>query len=353
MPQKSRDNLLIVYSHPSSFIKEDVKLLNSKFDIEICHFKLEKKVFSFFKYQFKGIFDLLKKNPKTDLVYIWFCDYHAFWAVLLAKLFRKKTIIIIAGYDGVKIPAISFGAFHKENLRTKLIRFAYKNCDKIISVDESLIEGKNTYAGDGAICGIEHFIKNIKQKSMTIPFGFDSKRWKMLEKKKQVLTVASIKTEKVFLRKGIDLYLEVAKKMPDTQFHLIGLQNLDLIPTHLKKLNNVHIKPILKQEKLIDLYAYSKVYCQFSLSEGLPNVLCEAMTSGCIPVGSSVNGIPKAIGNTGFILEEKNISKAVCLVKKALNTDEEFGLKARNRMIKHFCLEFREKALVKTIQEII
>ena len=67
-------------------------------------------------------------------------------------------------------------------------------------------------------------------------------------------------------------------------------------------------------DELLNYFQRAKVFCQFSFSEGLPNTLCEAMLCECIPVGSNVNGIPKAIGDYGYILQLKDVNKAKELV---------------------------------------
>ncbi|MDO5656233.1 MAG: glycosyltransferase family 4 protein [Flavobacteriaceae bacterium] len=349
---KMQKSILFVYTHWQSFVREDYDILSDGFKVLKLHFRLEKGLFSFIYHQFSGIFSILHHILKVEVIYIWFCDYHAFWAVLLAKIFNKKTVIVVGGFDAVKIPSIEYGLFMKNNLRTHLVQFAYRHCDKIIAVDESLIHGKNTYAGADSITGVAHFVKGISGKSQVIPTGYDAEKWKVFTKKNQVLTVALIKDEKVFARKGIDLFLATAQQLPHIEFYLVGLQDMNLIPDEFKELQNLRIFPILNQEELIELYAESKVYVQFSVSEGLPNVLCEAMMSACIPVGTTANGIPHAIGDCGFILHQKDINQAVKLVESALKSPTEMGTNARQRIQKLFPKQKRKKLLFELINKL-
>lgn len=345
--------ILFIYTHLQTFVKKDIDLLSEFYTVKQLQFVLKKSFLSFFYYQIKGFLRLILQTPKQDILYIWFCDYHAFWAVFIAKVFRKKSVIVSGGFDAVSIPELHYGLFIKNNLRVKLARWAYYNCDKIIVVDRSLKEGNNTYCPLKNTTGILHFVPKIKDKFEVVPTGYSPQKWHIAKKKKQVMSVALIKNKRVFKLKGIDLFLEAAKQMPQTPFILVGLQDKALIPSHLQNLPNLTISPIVPQDTLISLYAESKVYCQFSLSEGLPNVLCEAMMSGCIPVGSNVNGIPVAIGDTGYILKKKNISQAVSLIKQALHDDDdEKGTFARDRILAQFSEKNRKNLLCQILNNL-
>lgn len=67
----------------------------------------------------------------------------------------------------------------------------------------------------------------------------------------------------------------------------------------------------LKPDEIPGLMQKSDVVLIPSLSEGLPNVGVEAITSGCLLVGSNVGGIPEIITNnvSGLILEAGNVQQ--------------------------------------------
>ena len=89
----------------------------------------------------------------------------------------------------------------------------------------------------------------------------------------------------------------------------------------------------------------AKVFCQFSLAEGLPNTLCEAMLCECIPVGSSVNGIPKAIENKELLIPKPDLLLAQKAIKYAIQMDDHEGVKFRNSVIDKFPKSKREEAI--------
>jgi glycosyltransferase involved in cell wall biosynthesis len=104
---------------------------------------------------------------------------------------------------------------------------------------------------------------------------------------------------------------------------------------------------------LLKHYREAKVFCLFSLTEGMSNVLCEAMLCECIPVGSQVTFIPEIIGDTGFIVEHKNIEEMKQKVEMALQSGSHKGKMAKQRIMEKFSMETREKALTALIKNLL
>jgi len=98
-------------------------------------------------------------------------------------------------------------------------------------------------------------------------------------------------------------------------------------------------------EELRDSYSRAKVYAQFSVREGLPSVVCEAMLCECIPVGTNNNGIPTAIGDFGFIMEGRTPQEAAKLIKLAMDSPDQLGKQARQRISSTFTRERRKESL--------
>ena len=113
---------------------------------------------------------------------------------------------------------------------------------------------------------------------------------------------------------------------------------------------NVKFTGWVSDDELLQLYQKSKVYCQLSRYEGLPNVLCEAMLCECIPVGTKYCGIPTAIGNTGFYVPWENAKATAEAVINALKTSSDLGKNARERIRQKFPSERREKELLKYLK---
>jgi len=91
--------------------------------------------------------------------------------------------------------------------------------------------------------------------------------------------------------------------------------------------------------------------CQLSYYEAFGLAPAEGMACECIPVVTKERtGMGEFVGDCGFYVpygDEKATAKAI---KKALNAPDELGKKARERIIKMFPLEKRERELLKVMR---
>lgn len=356
--KENKKSAILFYVNYASFIQEDEKILSDKFHVSHYSFKMSKKLIPFSGEFFKLTFFSIFKIPFCDIVYCWFADYHSLLPIFTGWIFRKKTFIVSGGYDATAIPEIQYGVFLKRNFRAFCARTSFRFADFILPVDISLIHGQNQYAdssGQGYPVGIRHFVKKVRGNIFVIPTGYDPEIWirsRDIKQKNSVVTIGSFKDIQRYKLKGLDLYIETAKRLPDTDFHIIGPEGKMADYIRKKAGSNVFVLGFQKRENLPKILSGYKVYTQFSLSEGLPNTLCEAMLCECIPVGSDVNGIPEAIGECGFILKKKDPVLASELIKKALEADVTLGQAARERIITKYPKEKRKETLLKLMKEI-
>lgn len=338
----SKKTILLTYARYTTFVQKDHQALNKQYHVIPYIFTAHKGNAKLFIEIFRQLWFILRHYRTLDVYYCWFSDLHAFIPALAAHWLKKQCIIIVGGYDAVSIPPLKYGLFYRHNIRSVLASKTYQWATDILCVDESLIESVNHYAdptGRGFSIGVKHFVTPLNAVPRCIPTGYDPKQWKSsceFSKRQGVVTTAGLNTQRAYLLKGIDLLLETARLLPDIPFTIIGLRDEILHQTRALAPANVTITDYIENNQLPQILSKHKVYAQFSLTEGLPNALCEAMLCECIPVGSAVNGIPKAIGDTGFILHQHQAEQAASVIEQALKAPEIIGKKARERIIKLF-----------------
>lgn len=323
--------ILFLYPSLSPFIKIDLENIQKKFKVVPL--------------QWTGLSDskklikIIKMVYGTDLSFIWFADIYATFTVLISKLLRKKSIVVVGGFDVANIPEINYGLMRKP-LSAYMVKFVLKNADKILTVDESLKEEAITNA------------KIVGSNIVTVPTGYDCKKFKPSTEKENIVMTVSVgdSWERVRL-KGIDVFVEAANLLPEVQFIIIGIQGKALENLKSISTSNVKFIPQLPNDELIAYYQKAKIYCQLSMREGLPNALCEAMLCECVPVGSNVQGVRAAIGDAGFYVSYGDSKATAASIKKALNSDK--GKDARQRIKTLFSMERREKELKDVVKGLL
>lgn len=276
---------------------------------------------------------------ESDITFSWFVSVYSSFLVLLTRLFKKKSILVLGGVDVAKEKDLSYGIWNSP-WKSILVRYGLTHASAVLAVDDFLKQE--------AIRLARYNGSNIR----TVPTGYDPEFWKPAGKKKPlVLMVASCPDMIRVKLKGIDVFLRVARLMPETAFRLIGVA--PDVAASLDPPSNVECVPFVPRETVLDSYQQSKVYCQLSYREGLPNSLCEAMLCECVPIGSNVGGIPNAIGDAGFLVEYNNIEQTTRIIRKALASPSKSGKMARKRIIARFSLSQREVALTEIIADLL
>jgi len=336
----------------SSFVLKDIEILSRDFRVKSFVFNGSslQQLFNFFK----QIFFFIKHLEQGATVVCQFGGNHTVIPVLIAKIFKIKSTIVIGGTDCVSYPEIKYGSFSKK-ISAMALRISYRLVDQICSVHDSLIYHENTYFKCiNKAQGIRSFTKNFKTPHTTIFNGYDSLKWRVEKKplKYDYVTCAVGLNDPVRrIIKGVDLLLEFSKISLDQKFLIIGYSN----PKETIKDNypNVTFVSECNIKKMKEYYAVSKHYVQLSISEGFPNALCEAMLCECVPIVSNVTSMPFIVGDTGFVLGKKDINELKELTKEINNSSfVKQSLKARERIKTEFSFQRREKALISLIKNI-
>ena len=325
----NKPKIAFVYYGNSTFVEQDYALLSKHFVVT--------------KVEYRGISDVFKILTavlKSRISFSWFADGWAFFAVLFSKLFRKKSVVVVGGYEVACVPEINYGVCTLSKARQWMIKFALNNADELLAVS--------------------NFTKTECLKYLTHPRdlsvlynGIDAEAFKTNTKKKAnlVLTVASGggSSGSVIKLKGLDTFVKCANYLPGTKFVVVGLSEKDLDILKLEKttnhLTNLTLVTHIPQQELIDYYQKAKVYCQLSYRESFGMALVEAMACGCIPVATDRGALPETVGNEGFYAPYGDVGATVEAIQEAFKST----LNPRKKVVNAFSLEKRGREILEVL----
>jgi glycosyltransferase involved in cell wall biosynthesis len=306
----------------SSFIKKDLDILRSEYNVkEVSHKQ-------------HNLFRLIKDIKESRLLFIWFGSLNFFLACIIAKLLRKRLIIVAGGYDVANVPEINYGSFSSFP-RKQLVLLMFKMANKIISVSQSNYNEL-----------IKEYPAGVDKVEM-IYHGFNIIEPGIINKENIILTVGYLDNSS-YHRKGFDRFLNLAENMPHIHFHHIGKvdQSLDL-----PEYPNLTYHGYLSDDEFIRIIKKAKIYLQLSRHEGFGCSVAEAMQYGCIPVVSSSYALPEVVGDCGVVISDPDdmeiIKNEVSLVFEEYTSIN--AMKCIERVNKEFSLENRKRTLIKLI----
>lgn len=321
---KKRCDAKILFIHRSvmpSFVKNDLKLLKRHFVVyPVC---LSRNVL-------ETLHGLASSIMKTDMIFVWFAGFQAFVSVFLAKFFGKKLVVVAGGYDAAYAPEINYGVFTCW-WRKIMAFFVYKNADLVLAVSQytkrellQRVTPKKTF-----------ILYNGVEVEKFTPFG---------EKEKFVLTVGNVNWSNI-QKKGLKTFVEVAKRLPEIRFVVVG-RHVDDSVNHLAKIagRNVEFTGHVSFNKLLELYRRAMIYAQLSYHESFGVSLAEAMACRCIPVVTKRAALPEVASECGIYVSYGDVDATAQALERAFKM-KKLEKCARNRIVKIFSLKKRERDL--------
>lgn len=277
---------------------------------------------------------MVREKSGYDVVVAWFGDTHASTAFRVARWLRKPCVLIVGGYDVSEVAGYGFLSTPRNRARARL---HFARAARILAVSQAL-------RGE-----LVRLFPDTADKTSVLPTGVDVERFRPAGRREaRVVSVAPVDRWPRAIIKGWDRIVEVARRLPDVPFVLVG--GSAQVYERLKPPENVVLRGPVPYEDMPSIYQQSSVVLQLSRSEGLPNALLEAMACACVPVATSVGGIPEAVGDAGFLPSEGTAEFAEA-VRRALSSPE-MGVRARDRVKRLFSIDRREDGLVDVLSSL-
>ena len=293
------DNVFLITGDEGyNFYKEDNRLKSFKiFHIYSTFFIF--RIFNYIVIQLHISFLIVKTRKKIDYFVFFIASDTFALPMFAAKILRKKVFILFAG-STIKTLESKNDPF---GYVLKILRFITCTfADKLIVYADCLIKDYSLERWNGKIIiAYNHFIAFDLFK---IKKNYHSREW-------IVGYIGRFEEEKGVLHL-LHAIPEIVDKKPDIKFLFIGDgENQNSIEQYIFD-NNLSEKIILSgwiSHKLIpDYLNQMKLLVIPSDTEGLPNIMLEAMSCGTPVLATPVGAIPSVIRNeeTGFIMENNS-----------------------------------------------
>ena len=329
----------------NEFTKESI--LNDKIDVISIYYNYDlkgfAKVIQFVSMQLKISFNLFKIARNIDF-FIFFYGGTLILPMLTSKILNKKVILLVAGSGSES--SKSRGSLYSEPLHI-LERINYTFANRIILYSPNLIKEYNLEKYRNKILiAHKHFIN----------FDMFKIKKKFYERDNLVGYIGRLSREKGVLN-FVKAIPAILNERDNLEFLIGGDGQLrDKIERYLEENNlnnNVKLAGWIPHDELSDYLNDLKLLVLPSYTEGLPNIMLEAMACSTPVLATPVGAIPDIIKDeeTGFILENNNPECIAENIERVLNYPklDEITESARRLVEKEFTYE----AAVERYREIL
>ncbi len=327
-------SILFFYTNYTSFVRTDFEILSSVYTVRKYQFKPVTGLVNTAVELIKQFWFLALNIWKCDAVFTWFADYHSLLPVLFAGMARRKSFVVIGGYEVCRIKELNYGALCSR-FRGFFCVKSMQWCSLNLTVSK-YTDRKVKYLAPSS---------NRQLVPNCVDFVLPADR---AVKEDLVLTVGIIDTKRSFLLKGIDTFMEVAAQTPAYKFVIVGLDTFKLADLVSDLPPNVTIYARMPHDELPGWYSRARFYCQLSRSESFGVSIAESMLYACIPIVTSEGGMPELVGDAGYIVRRDAavISHLISGAAAGRPGLESAGVK---RIVENFSRSKRGETLVKCI----
>jgi glycosyltransferase involved in cell wall biosynthesis len=320
--------VLYVHSRKTTFTDIDSAALAERFEI-IDHYQPGQR---------PRPLELLRKLRHADVVFGWHASSHTFLALILARLMRRPSVLVIGGVDTARMPEIGYG-MQRDGIRRWISRFTIASATRLITNSKSSLAEIEANLGLGT--------DRVKLIYHGIPDRFADRR---RGAERMALTVGVVYRLNLE-RKGQRPFVEAARDLPDVDFVLAG-KWLDDAVDELRAVAspNVTFTGYLDDETLDEYFSRAAVYVQPSRHEGFGLAVAEAMLARCVPVVTDAGALLEVVGDTGVVIAEPEARQVADGIRRALELGPEAGDRARRRVLERFPYEMRRDGICREVE---
>lgn len=267
------------------------------------HFHLYTFLLPFIRFRFIRECTVLKTNQMDGCI-----------PAIVSKFLFNKPLVLRTGYV---LSQLEEGEHPNKKMKNFVIRciekIALRNCDHAIVTSNHNLEYFNKkYAGlrKAPISVIGNYIDLDLFLETDLVSSFREKKVVFVGRLEEVKNLSNVIIAVSALGLQIDIYGEGSlRKRLEAEAREIGA--------------NVRFKGMVPNTDLPRILQAYKYYVLASFQEGLPKTLIEAMASGCVCIGTNVNGINELIKDavTGYLSPTTNSTDIQATIKRAMLSD--------------------------------
>jgi len=307
-------------SYSGIFIKHQVETIE-KLGIDVIKaVKRTRNPSGYFPFIFQSIYKLLFCD--YDIIHAHYVPHSALIPAMLKWIKKKPLIVTFHGDDARIFP-------FKNRINRMLTMFVVNRSDKVIARSEEMKE-------------VLEKLGVANKKIVVLGAGVDTNLFHTINKNKAREDLELPKTKYIILfvgrlhkLKGVELIYECARNMPETLFVMVGDGD---VKTDLKNCIFVGER---RHEEIPLWMSAADILVLPSYSEGLPNVVMEALSCGTPAIVTDVGGCPEVVrdGETGFVVPVGDVEALMDRIKYLIENEdlrEKIGKLGRGDMIERY-----------------
>jgi glycosyltransferase involved in cell wall biosynthesis len=327
LPLQRRKRIVVPLLCLQSFIAVDIETLAREFEVSTPYCKPA-----------RGYVSAALELIGADLLFCWFGSIRFLPLALLARLLRKRVVIVAGGYDLANVPEIDYG-----NMRPGLVRRLTK---MLFSLADLILCYSQSAADEAMKAGLP------MERVRVLHLGVRAAEYVPGAKEPFVLTVAAIDGA-TLTRKGLLDVARIAHLLPDVSFVLAGAAASPKFEQLLRDQSppNLTLRGYVDADELQLLYSRAAVYLQPSRHEAFGLSVGEAMAYGCVVIVGNSYSLPEIVGGCGILVEPGDDQRACTAIRTALERLEP-AADAAARVRDCFSPARREEGLLAYIREI-